>query len=112
MIGKVTVWKMTEEERLAYIKKHPIVPTGKVTGATFNEVPEKQREKAIENSMKIRNEGKRIIDHVDKDLLHKLFIKGEKLDYIAKKLKISSAILNNYIKEQRKINPEKWPYRR
>jgi len=26
MIGKVTVWKMTEEERLAYIKKHPIRP--------------------------------------------------------------------------------------
>jgi hypothetical protein len=26
MHGKVTVWKMTEEERLEYIKKHPIRP--------------------------------------------------------------------------------------
>jgi hypothetical protein len=27
--GKVTVWKMTEEERLEYIKKHPIKPQPK-----------------------------------------------------------------------------------
>jgi hypothetical protein len=26
-IGHVTVWQMTESERLAYIEKHPIVPT-------------------------------------------------------------------------------------
>ncbi|MFE4525424.1 hypothetical protein ACFRCQ_25495 [Cytobacillus firmus] len=26
MIGKVEVWFMTEEERQAYIKKHPIRP--------------------------------------------------------------------------------------
>lgn len=25
--GEVTVWKMTEEQRQAYIKKHPIVPS-------------------------------------------------------------------------------------
>lgn len=25
-LGHVTVWKMTEEERLAYIAKHPIKP--------------------------------------------------------------------------------------
>lgn len=25
--GEVTVWKMTEEQRLAYIEKHPIVPS-------------------------------------------------------------------------------------
>ncbi|MEM5591898.1 hypothetical protein AAHH67_09500 [Niallia circulans] len=25
--SKVKVWQMTEEERLAYIAKHPIVPT-------------------------------------------------------------------------------------
>jgi hypothetical protein len=28
-MGKVTVWYMTEEERQAYIKKHPIVKTKK-----------------------------------------------------------------------------------
>lgn len=27
MLSKVTVWKMTEEERMAYIEKHPIKPT-------------------------------------------------------------------------------------
>jgi hypothetical protein len=26
MHGKVTTWQMTEEERLAYIEKHPIRP--------------------------------------------------------------------------------------
>ncbi|KON88962.1 hypothetical protein AF332_20675 [Sporosarcina globispora] len=30
MIGKVHEWKMTEEERLAYIKKHPIRPAKNV----------------------------------------------------------------------------------
>lgn len=33
-LGKVTVWKMTEEERLAYIKKHPIRPTKKAKKRT------------------------------------------------------------------------------
>lgn len=28
-MSQVTVWHMTEEERLAYIKKHPIKPTAK-----------------------------------------------------------------------------------
>ncbi|CAM4018233.1 hypothetical protein [Mesobacillus zeae] len=27
MTGSVTSWKMTEDERLAYIAKHPIRPT-------------------------------------------------------------------------------------
>lgn len=30
MIGKVDVWYMTEEERQAYIKKHPIRPAKNV----------------------------------------------------------------------------------
>lgn len=29
MLSKVTEWKMTEEERLAYIAKHPIKPREK-----------------------------------------------------------------------------------
>ena len=33
--GKVVEWKMTEELRLAYIEKHPIVPTEKPKGASF-----------------------------------------------------------------------------
>jgi hypothetical protein len=40
MSGKVHVWHMTEEERLAYIEKHPIVPTAKPGGSTFQELKE------------------------------------------------------------------------
>jgi len=35
LVGKVTVWYMTEEERLAYIEKHPIVPYEQTSGQTF-----------------------------------------------------------------------------
>ncbi|MBT2727855.1 hypothetical protein J7E63_12990 [Bacillus sp. ISL-75] len=28
-MGQVTTWQMTEEERLAYIEKHPVKPTKK-----------------------------------------------------------------------------------
>jgi hypothetical protein len=34
-VGQVTVWKMTEEERLAYIEKHPIKSTKKERPVTF-----------------------------------------------------------------------------
>lgn len=36
MIGKVTTWQMTEEERLAYIEKHPIRPIKKPKGTGFS----------------------------------------------------------------------------
>jgi hypothetical protein len=35
MTGKVTTWVMTEEERLAYIKKHPIKQTKKTKSIYF-----------------------------------------------------------------------------
>lgn len=35
MLGKVTVWKMTEEERLSYIEKHPIKPSKKTKSIYF-----------------------------------------------------------------------------
>jgi hypothetical protein len=54
MIGKVTVWYMTEEERLAYIKKHPIVPTERETVIRFSEIPAAKYKKHQENSLKIR----------------------------------------------------------
>lgn len=38
MISKVNVWYMTEAERLAYIKKHPIVPTKKAKVAVFSNI--------------------------------------------------------------------------
>jgi hypothetical protein len=40
MNGKVIVWQMTEEQRLAYIEKHPIVPYQKPSGSTFQELKE------------------------------------------------------------------------
>lgn len=36
--GEVHTWFMTEEERLAYIKKHPIVQTEKPKGSTYANV--------------------------------------------------------------------------
>lgn len=35
MVGKVTVWQMTEEERLAYIEKHPIKPMKRPKGTSY-----------------------------------------------------------------------------
>jgi hypothetical protein len=35
-MGQVTVWKMSEEERLAYIEKHPIKPTKKERPVNFD----------------------------------------------------------------------------
>lgn len=40
MIGKVTAWKMTEEERQAYIEKNPIKPTPRKKGDTFAMAPD------------------------------------------------------------------------
>lgn len=37
MSGQVTVWYMTEEERLAYIEKHPIIRTERPS--TYVSVP-------------------------------------------------------------------------
>jgi hypothetical protein len=107
--GKVHEWKMTEEERLAYIEKHPIVSSKQPSETKFS--TEAIDFKAVAERRKEANQGKRVIDQVDKDLLHKLFISGRRLENIAKSLKISMGILNNYIQEQRKLDPEKWPYR-
>lgn len=38
MIGKVTTWYMTEEQRLAYIKKNPIVPIKKSKSQAFSNI--------------------------------------------------------------------------
>lgn len=49
MIGKVTIWYMTEEERLAYIDKHPIVPYEVSSGQTFAEKHKEKLRAAAEN---------------------------------------------------------------
>jgi hypothetical protein len=51
MQGKVTEWKMSEEERLAYIKKNPIKPVNKEVadykwrGQAGAEASKKERDK-------------------------------------------------------------------
>jgi hypothetical protein len=59
MIGKVTVWYMTEEERLDYIKKHPIVQTERERIISFSEIPANKYKKHQENSLKARKEVKK-----------------------------------------------------
>lgn len=38
MIGKVHVWKMTEEQRLAYIEKYPIKPQKPPKGSSYDNI--------------------------------------------------------------------------
>lgn len=110
--GKVTVWRMTEKERLAYIAKHPIQSTEKPKGSTFAEINDAQYQKAKKNRLKQESKPReRIIDRVDKDKLHRLYIDGEPLKDIAGKLGVSESTLNYFLREQRKLNPEKWPHR-
>jgi YesN/AraC family two-component response regulator len=109
-IGKVTVWKMTEKERLAYIAKHPIVSTKQPSETKFS--TDAIDHKAMAERRKEALEGNRIMDKVDKAALHKLFMAGTRLGDIAKSLKVSEANLTNYIQKQRKIEPEKWPLRK
>ena len=107
-IGKVTVWYMTEEERLAYIKKHPIVPTEK-DDVKFS--TDRIDYKVTNERKKAVFKGKTVMDGVDLDLLHKLYIAGETLPKMAKALNINTSTMNNYIYRQRNIEPEKWPRR-
>ncbi|MBO0961481.1 hypothetical protein J1P26_17380 [Neobacillus sp. MM2021_6] len=108
-IGKVTVWQMSEEQRLAYIAKHPIVPTERPKGTKFSNVTEMQYKKSVEDRGK--KNMKRAMDAVDKEQLHKLFMSGTSIPDMAKAVNVSYAILNKYISQQRKIDLEKWPYR-
>lgn len=107
MHGKVHEWKMTEAERLAYIKKHPIVSYEKPSGSTFVEIHDSQYKKAKEDK-KIKD---RVIDGLDKDAIHKMYMEGETLNAIAKKNFVSRASIAKLIQEQRELEPEKWPYK-
>jgi YesN/AraC family two-component response regulator len=109
-IGKVTTWYMTPEELAEYIAKHPIKSSEQPNEAKFS--TEAIDHKLVAERRKEAMKGNRIIDQVDKDALHKLFISGTRLEDIAKSFKISMANLNNFITKQRKIEPEKWPRRK
>jgi hypothetical protein len=110
MLGKVTVWYMTPKELAEYVAKHPIKPSDKPQGVTFDtdaidhkKVKERKKEALVSRVT--------IMDNVDKDALHQLFMSGMRVEDIAKSLKITVANLYSYIKKQREIEPEKWPYR-
>lgn len=58
MLGEVKVWYMTEEERQAYIKKHPIIPMEKTKGAAFDNFQHDYKwrsDKGAKASKKARN---------------------------------------------------------
>jgi hypothetical protein len=102
-IGKVHVWYMTPEQLAEYVKKHPIVPTGKTsfsTEAIDYEVINERKKEALK--------GKTIIDKLDKNKLQKLYMEGSTIPDIAQEFDINKSTLKNYIYAQRKVDPEKW----
>jgi len=50
MHGEVKVWYMTEEERLAYIKKNPIVPVKRKKGSSYVNIYFYERGERNENN--------------------------------------------------------------
>ena len=54
MLGEVKVWYMTEEERLAYIKKHPIKQTEKPKGSGIFTFENVDYDRKRENAQKAR----------------------------------------------------------
>lgn len=106
MIGQVKTWYMTEEQRLAYIAEHPIVPTDKPNGSTFESVYTINM-----NQNKEQKKRPSIMDKVDKEDLHRRFLAGEKLKNMANHFDVTIQTLDKYIRKQREIDPDKWPYR-
>lgn len=94
---------MTPEQLAEYVKKHPIVPTGKTSFSTEAIDYEVTNQRKIE-AMK----GKKIMDNVDTDKIHKLYVEGISIPAIAQELNVNRSTLNNYIYAQRKIDPAKW----
>lgn len=109
-IGKVHEWKMTEDERLAYIKKHPIVKTAHKFGAQFSTdaIDYTQLNERKKEAFK----DKKIIGEHIGSKIHQLYMKGAALKDIATELDINLSTINSYIRAQRKTNPEKWPSRK
>lgn len=100
-MSKVTVWYMTEEERLEYIKKHPIIPTEKPSGTDFATIKEMKGKKG-------RN---KILNNVAEAKIHKMFIDGIPIKEIAQEVGLSFATIQKFIVLERKNDPEKWPRR-
>lgn len=107
MHGEVHVWQMTEEERLAYIAKHPIVPIENNSGAKFNMISQEQQEQA----KKARALKPTLTDRVDKEELNERYISGEMMKDIAENMDFPLWVIDRVIRKERKREPEKWPYR-
>lgn len=96
--SQVTTWFMSEEERLAYIAKHPIKTMDKPKAV-------------IISNRQVKNKQPTLMDGVDKEKLYELFSMGKPIERIAEELGVSSGTLTKYITKQRSLDPEKWPYR-
>ncbi|KEF40156.1 hypothetical protein M670_00172 [Schinkia azotoformans MEV2011] len=112
MNGKVHTWYMTPEQLADYIKKNPIIPSGKPRIEAFSDVHtfDERKKKTIENQIKKRRANS-FMNNVDHEKLHKLFLKGHTIPNIAKLLDMPVSRVHGFIKKQREINPEKWPKR-
>jgi DNA invertase Pin-like site-specific DNA recombinase len=95
--GKVTTWFMTPEQLADYVKKHPIIESERPKGSTFADVKDAQYRKAKQEKL------------IDK--LRELYLSGMSFPKIAEELSLGESTVKNWITEQRKMNPEKWPRR-
>lgn len=111
MWGEVTTYQMSEEERLAYIEKHPIVPAEKAKSTNFSIPTKEQHENAVVNSKKARQQKPKLIDEIDKEHLHKLFVAGYRIADIAKTFNVTQNQLSYFIRQLRNADPGRWPKR-
>jgi len=112
--GEVIVWHMTEEERLAYIAKHPIVPTDKPRGGQFSNIHEMKRKEASMNGYKNgkqANSNNKILDEEDKNFIYAQYEIGARLHDIAKSLGVEKHTINNFIAAERKRSSKAFPRR-
>jgi hypothetical protein len=112
--GEVIVWQMTEEERLAYIAKHPIVPKERPAGVKFSNIHEMKRKEASMNGYKNgkqANSNNKILDEEDKKFIHEQYSTGSRLHEIAEMLGVEKHTINNFINAERKRNSQAFPRR-
>lgn len=96
----VHCWQMTEEERLAYIEKHPIVPIENKSGAGFSSQTYMQEHRKLKTPS--------VFDGMDLDYINQLYIDGMLFKDMAEELGVSRDMLDRFIRQQRKVEPDKW----
>lgn len=112
--GEVIVWQMTEEERLAYIAKHPIVPTEKPRAGQFSNIHEMKRKEASMNGYKNgkqANSNNKILDEQDKEFVYIQYESGARIQDIAEGLAVEKHTINNFIAAERKRSSKAFPRR-